>query len=66
MVVPNQNASSWKTEAVATAAAAMLAVLSIGVAQAEDPPYALAREGFFYVGGKPVTVGGRTYIAGQM
>ena len=39
---------------------------SIGAAKADDPPYALAREGFFYVGGKPVTVGGRTYISGQM
>ncbi len=32
----------------------------------DDLPYALAREGFFYVGGKPVTVNGRTYIADQM
>jgi pimeloyl-ACP methyl ester carboxylesterase len=66
MVVQSQDASSWNSAALAIAAAAMLAVLSIGAAQAEDPPYTLAREGFLYVGGKPVTVNGRTYIAGQM
>src|SRR5262245_42956762 len=66
MVVGSRYPSSRNSAALATAAAAMLAVLSIGAAQAEDPPYTLAREGFFYVGGKPVTVGGRTYIAGQM
>ena len=39
--------------ALATAVAGLLAV-AIGVARAaDDPPYALAREGFFYVGGKP-------------
>ena len=47
-------------------AAAMLAALCSATAAADDPPYALAREGFFYVGGKPTTVNGRTYIAGQM
>ena len=51
---------------VATAAAAMLAV-AVGTAQAaDDPPYTLAREGFFYVGGKPTIINGRTYMAGQM
>ena len=49
------------------ATATALAVLSAGTAQAaDDPPYTLAREGFFYVGGKPTTVNGRTYMAGQM
>jgi pimeloyl-ACP methyl ester carboxylesterase len=33
---------------------------------ADDPPYALAREGFFYVGGKPTVINGRSYMAGQM
>src|SRR5262247_3189508 len=61
-----RNGSHWKSGALATTAAAMLTVLAIEAGRAEDPPYALAREGFFYVGGKPVTVGGRTYIAGQM
>jgi pimeloyl-ACP methyl ester carboxylesterase len=54
------------TARLATAALFVLAVTA-GIAQAaDDPPYTLAREGFFYVGGKPVTVNGRTYIAGQM
>src|SRR5262245_23141795 len=66
MVARNQNALSWNSAALWIAAAVMLGVLSIGAAKADDPPYALAREGFFYVGGKPVTVNGRTYIAGQM
>jgi pimeloyl-ACP methyl ester carboxylesterase len=38
-----------------------------GVARADDkPPLNLARDGFFYVGGKPTTIGGKTFIAGQM
>jgi pimeloyl-ACP methyl ester carboxylesterase len=36
-------------------------------AQAQDnPPLNLARDGFFYVGGKPTSIGGKTFIAGQM
>jgi pimeloyl-ACP methyl ester carboxylesterase len=49
--------------------AAVLAALALAVGDAgaaEDPPYTLAREGFFYVGGKPVMIDGRTYMAGQM
>src|SRR5215475_13908624 len=61
-----RNVSHWKSGALATTAAAMLTVLAIDAGRAEDPPYALAREGFFYVGGKPITVNGRTYMAGQM
>ena len=50
-----------------TTAAAFMLAITAGVAQAaDDPPYTLAREGFFYVGGKPITVNGRTYVAGQM
>jgi pimeloyl-ACP methyl ester carboxylesterase len=42
-------------------------LLSAGAAPAaDDPPYTLAREGFLYVGGKPTTVDGRTFMAGQM
>jgi pimeloyl-ACP methyl ester carboxylesterase len=33
---------------------------------ADEPPYTLAREGFFHVGGKPTTVNGRTFMVGQM
>ncbi len=35
-------------------------------AAADDPPYTLAREGFFHVGGKLTMVDGRSYMAGQM
>jgi pimeloyl-ACP methyl ester carboxylesterase len=31
-----------------------------------DPPLNLARDGFFYAGGAPTTIGGKTFIAGQM
>jgi pimeloyl-ACP methyl ester carboxylesterase len=31
-----------------------------------SPPLNLARDGFFYVGGKPTTINGSTYFAGQM
>jgi pimeloyl-ACP methyl ester carboxylesterase len=41
---------------------------SIRVTQAAEnnPPLNLARDGFFYAGGKPVKIEGKTYIAGQM
>jgi pimeloyl-ACP methyl ester carboxylesterase len=62
-----QRAHRHKTAMLATAAAAMLIIGATGAAQAADEaPYTLAREGFFYVGGKPITVNGRTYMAGQM
>jgi pimeloyl-ACP methyl ester carboxylesterase len=32
----------------------------------DDPPLNLARDGFFYVGGKNTTVNGKTFVAGQM
>jgi pimeloyl-ACP methyl ester carboxylesterase len=35
-------------------------------AQAQDEPLMLARDGHFYVGGKPVAVNGREYMAHQM
>jgi hypothetical protein len=39
----------------------------IPAAQADDdPPLALARDGFFYVGGHTTTVNGHTYVVGQM
>jgi len=46
--------------------AALLALAATSARAADDPPYALAREGFLYVGGKPATVNGHTYMAGQM
>jgi len=35
-------------------------------ALAADPPLQLARDGFMYVAGKTMTVGGREYFYGQM
>ena len=32
----------------------------------DDPPLNLARDGFFYVGGKNTTINGKTYVVGQM
>ena len=48
--------------------ATMLTLGSASMTQAadDDPPLNLARDGFFYVGGKPTTINGKTYIAGQM
>jgi pimeloyl-ACP methyl ester carboxylesterase len=47
------------------AAAAALAIW--GAAQAaDDGPLTLARDGYFYVGGRPTTVDGRTYVSHQM
>src|SRR6476620_4578939 len=52
--------------AVVATAVALLAIAAGAAYAADDPPYTLAREGFFYVGGKPTIVNGRTYMAGQM
>jgi pimeloyl-ACP methyl ester carboxylesterase len=55
-----------------SAGAALLAALfstagSISVTRADDdPPLNLARDGFFYVGGKPTTISGHTHVVGQM
>ena len=56
-----------------SAAAALTAVVigSLGVTMAagaaeDDPPLSLARDGFFYVGGKNTVVNGHTYVVGQM
>ena len=41
--------------------------VTIPAAQADDdPPLALARDGFFYVGGHAMMVNGRRYVVGQM
>src|SRR5438105_15501915 len=37
-----------------------------GAWAADDPPLAIARDGFFYVGGKSVSINGRPYMSGQM
>ena len=46
--------------------AAAVAMLATGSTQAADEPLQLARDGFFYVGGKTTQVNGREYIYGQM
>src|SRR5262245_2320452 len=54
--------------AVMATAAAILSLATTGSLRAadDDPPLALARDGFFYVGGKPTMVDGRSYVVGQM
>ena len=46
--------------------AAVFAWGASGARAADDPPLAIARDGFFYVGGKSVTLNGRPYMSGQM
>jgi len=49
------------------AAVALAALAAGGIAQAAaDGPLTLARDGFFYVGGRSTTVDGRTYVSRQM
>jgi pimeloyl-ACP methyl ester carboxylesterase len=50
---------------IATIATAV-ALLMAGAAGAADEPLTLARDGFFYVGGKTMTVNGKEYFYGQM
>ena len=49
-----------------TAALALISTLAGGAAAADEGPLVLARDGFFYINGKPTSVGGREYISGQM
>src|SRR6202047_3379058 len=62
-----------KMMVLAARAAALTAGVSFGLgatmsafAAVDDPPLSLARDGFFYVGGKNTTVNGHTYVVGQM
>src|SRR6202140_4818747 len=62
-----------KTMVMAAAVAALTAGVVFGLggtmtarAAEDDPPLSLARDGFFYVGGKNTTVNGHTYVVGQM
>ena len=48
------------------AVTAILALALAGGASAEDEPLALARDGYFYVGGKTTVVDGRPYVSHQM
>src|SRR6266853_1340110 len=47
-------------------AAVVIAALASGAAIAGETPLVLARDGFFYVNGKPTAAGGREYISAQM
>ncbi|MGA8819341.1 MAG: hypothetical protein WB624_18780, partial [Xanthobacteraceae bacterium] len=40
--------------------------MATSASAADDPPYTLAREGFFYVGGTAQTVNGHTHVVNQM
>jgi len=63
---PMAPAFCGKTKAGIVARAAIVAMLMGGAAHAADEPLTLARDGFFYVGGKPTTINGRIYVANQM
>jgi pimeloyl-ACP methyl ester carboxylesterase len=63
--------SRVKKLALHAATAIIAATLTLGSASMtqaadDDPPLNLARDGFFYVGGKPTTINSNTYIAGQI
>src|SRR5215470_11652466 len=47
-------------------AAAIFSLGSTAYAAEDNGPLTLSRDGFFYVGGKTMTVGGRDYFYGQM
>src|SRR5262249_19231092 len=51
---------------VAALAAAVAASVVAGSAYADDGPLVLARDGFFYVGGRTTVVDGRPYVSHQM
>jgi hypothetical protein len=51
-----------RTTLAPAVAAAALAALASGAAIAAEPPLVLARDGFFYVNGKPTTVNHATRL----
>jgi pimeloyl-ACP methyl ester carboxylesterase len=62
-----------KSTVIAACATAISAGVILGLAATksvraaeDDPPLSLARDGFFYVGGKNTTFNGHTYVVGQM
>ena len=64
-----QRISKGRTGRTFLSAALLATALACGATSAraaEDPPLAIARDGFFYVGGKSVTLTGRPYMSGQM
>jgi len=64
-----QRISMGRTGRTLPSAALLVAALACGASgawAADDPPLAIARDGFFYVGGKSVAINGRPYMSGQM
>ena len=47
-------------------AAALIIAAAFPARAAEEPPLALARDGYFYVGGRLTTVKNKQYMTGQM
>lgn len=63
----HDNLKNFARHAATVIGAAFITLGASNVSQAaDDPPLNLAREGFFYAGGKPTKIAGKTYIAGQM
>ena len=63
----HDNLKNLARHAATVLAAALITLGASNVSQAaDDPPLNLARDGFFYAGGKPTKINGKTYIAGQM
>src|SRR6266567_4391542 len=68
---PTGGAQSMTRKAIATAALTAGLILGSAATQSaraaeDDPPLALARDGFFYVGGHNTVVDGHTFVVGQM
>jgi len=64
-----QRISKGRTGRTLPSAALLVAALACGASgawAADDPPLAIARDGFFYVGGKSVAINARPYMSGQM
>jgi pimeloyl-ACP methyl ester carboxylesterase len=53
-------------DSILTATLILITAAVVPAWAAGDPPMALARDGFFYVGGKMTTVNDRNFITGQM
>ena len=66
MSTKNQTANSQTTALLAGATAAALGLAAAGTARAADEPLMLARDGYFYVGGKTMNVDGKEFVYGQM
>jgi len=66
-VIEENNTASFGA-AIGFAIAIMLGVSAMAPAAeaADDPPYTLAREGFFYVGGTLQTANGQSHVVNQM